>query len=180
MYKFEVNMSEKDYLDYNMFWLTKSHYGKGQIFALRVAFLVVFVVNIIAVLIGEGAMFDKIIRLIPFAIVVLLFEIFMVKLFALFFKSHIKMMKKRGKPGFSPNSVLEFFEDSFCETTDINKTEQKYSAVERISVVDNKMMYIHINNLSAYVLPIACFESKEQYESFMEFIKTKCSVIDVY
>ena len=28
-FKFKVNVSEQDYLDYNLFWLSKSPYGKN-------------------------------------------------------------------------------------------------------------------------------------------------------
>ena len=67
---------------------------------------------------------------------------------------------------YSPSSVIEFYEDVFIETTPDNKTEQKYSAIERISVVDNKVVYIHVNNIMSYILPFSCFESKEQYNEF--------------
>ena len=72
--------------------------------------------------------------------------------------------------GYSPSSVLEFYEDRFIETTEEKRTEQKYSAVERISIVDNKMIYIHVNNIMSYMLPLSCFESKEQYDCFFDFI----------
>ena len=76
--------------------------------------------------------------------------------------------------------VKELGPGEIVEITPDNKTETNYSAVERISIVDNKMIYIHVNNVMAYILPISCFESTEQYNSFMDFIKTKCSDIDVY
>ena len=82
--------------------------------------------------------------------------------------------------GYSPSSVIEFYEDSFVETTPDNKTEQRYASIERISIVDNKMIYIHVNNIMAYILPLSCFETKEQYDEFFEFIKTKCFNIDIY
>ena len=42
--------------------------------------------------------------------------------------------------GYSPSAVIEFYEDVFIETTPDNKTERKYSAIERISIVDNKVV----------------------------------------
>ena len=81
---------------------------------------------------------------------------------------------------YSPSAVLEFYEDGFVETTEQNKTEQKYTSVERISIVNNKMIYIHVNNIMAYILPIACFETEEQYYAFVEFMKMKCGIVDVY
>ncbi|MBQ9749646.1 MAG: YcxB family protein, partial [Clostridia bacterium] len=79
-----------------------------------------------------------------------------------------------------PVSAIEFYENGFTETTPDNKTEQKYSSVERISVINNKVIYIHVNNIMSYILPFSCFDSKEQYTAFFQFIKTKCSKIDMY
>ena len=95
-------------------------------------------------------------------------------------KRQIKSLKKSGKMGYSPESVAEFYDDCFVETTPDNKVEHKYSAVERISIVDNKVVYVHINNVMAYILPFSCFKSEEQYGNFLTFIKTKCANIDVY
>lgn len=89
-------------------------------------------------------------------------------------------MKKSGKMGYSPVAVLEFYQDSFVEITPENKTEQKYTAIERISIVDNKILYLHVNNVMAYMLPLSCFAGKEQYDAFLEFMATKCTYIDVY
>lgn len=82
--------------------------------------------------------------------------------------------------GYSPESIMEFYEDRLVETTSDNKTELKYSAVERISIVDHKVIYIHVNIIMSYLMPISCFESKEQYDSFLEFMRTKCANIDIY
>ena len=82
--------------------------------------------------------------------------------------------------GYSPESIMEFYEDRLVETTSDNKTELKYSAVERISIVDHKMIYIHVNNVMSYILPISSFESREQYDRFLGFIRTKCANIDIY
>ena len=71
-------------------------------------------------------------------------------------------------------------EDRFVEMTPDNKTEHTYSAIERVSIVDDKVIYIHINNVMSYMLPFSCFESKGQYDDFFRFLKTKCANIDVY
>ena len=82
--------------------------------------------------------------------------------------------------GYSPVSEMEFYDESFIEITPDNKSEQKYSAVERVSVIADKVIYIHTNNVMSYILPLCCFESKEQYKDFLDFITTKCSNIDTY
>ena len=82
--------------------------------------------------------------------------------------------------GYSPVSEIEFYDESFVEITPDNKTEQKYSAIERVSVVTDKVVYIHVNNVMSYILPLTCFESKEQYDTFLDFVRSKCANIDVY
>ena len=82
--------------------------------------------------------------------------------------------------GYSPVSEIEFYDESFVEITPDSKTEQKYSAIERVSVITDKVVYIHVNNVMSYILPLSCFESKEQYNNFLDFVRSKCANIDVY
>ena len=179
-FQFNVNINEEDYLDYNKFWMLRSHYGKKQMTTLRIIFAVIIGVYILISLYGGNFTFDSFIGIIPMAILLILFELLLSPLFVLVLKSHLKSLKKKGKMGYSPSSVIEFYEDSFIETTPDSKNEQKYSVVERVSVVDNKVIYIHVNNIMSYILPFSCFESSERYNEFFEFIKTKCSNIDIY
>lgn len=92
----------------------------------------------------------------------------------------MKGLKKKGKMSYSPVSVIEFYDDRLVEITQEQKIEQKYTAIERISVVDNRIIYIHVNHVMAYLLPLTCFESTEQYNDFLAFIKEKCNQIDIY
>ena len=179
-FKFNINTNDQDYLDYNKFWMLRSHYGKKQMTYFRIIFAVIIGVYILISLYGGNFTFDSFIGIIPMTILLILLELLLSPLFVLLLKSHLKNLKKKGKMGYSPSSVIEFYEDVFIETTPDNKTEQKYSAIERISVVDNKVVYIHVNNIMSYVLPFSCFESNEQYNEFFEFIKIKCSNIDIY
>lgn len=179
-FQFNINTNDQDYLDYNKFQMLRSHYGKKQMTTFRVAFAVIVGVYILVLLYGGNFSFDSFIEIIPMATVLIIFELFLSPLFVLFLRCHLNSLKKKGKMGYSPLSVIEFYEDVFIETTPENKTEQKYTAIERVSVVDNKVVYIHVNNIMSYILPFSCFESKEQYNEFFEFIKTKCSNIDIY
>lgn len=179
-FRFNVNVNDQDYLDYNTFWMIRSPYGKKQIITFRITFAVLFAIFILISLFGGGFSLESILRIIPMIIVLSLTQIFFNRFLSWSLKGQIKTLKKSGKMGYSPESVIEFYDESFVETTPENKTEHKYSAIERISVVDNKMIYIHVNNIMSYMLPLSSFESKEQYNSFFEFIKTKCANIDIY
>ena len=82
--------------------------------------------------------------------------------------------------GYSPISTIEFFEESFIETTPDNKTETKYSSVERVIIVGNKVIYIHVSNVMAYIIPTACIQSQEEYESFVAFLQEKGLSVEKY
>lgn len=179
-FRFNVNIDDRDYSDYNKFWLIRSPYGKKQIKTFRITIAVLCAIFILISLFCGGFSLESILAIIPLIIILLLAQIFLTGFLSWALKAQIKALKKSGKMGYSPESVIEFYEECFVETTPENKTEHKYSAIERISVVDNKMIYIHVNNVMSYMLPISCFETKEQYNSFFEFIKTKCANIDVY
>ncbi len=179
-FQFNVNVSDQDYLDYNSFWMIRSPYGKKQIKTFRIAIAVLFAIFISISLFSGGFTLESFLGVIPMVIVLFLAQIFLTKFFSWSLKIQIKALKKSGKMGYSPDSVIEFSQDSLIETTPDNKTEHKYSAIERVSIVDNKMIYIHVNNVMSYILPLTSFESKEQYDDFLDFIKTKCENIDIY
>ena len=172
-FRLNITLNDNDYFEYNKFWMLRSPYGKKQLIFFRI---------IIAVLLGLYMiiMRESLLHVIVTAIVIVLFEIFLSPLFAFSLKGQLKGMKKRGKMGYSPSAIMEFYEDTFVEITPDNKIEQKYKVIERISVVDHKILYIHINNVAAYLLPLSCFDSLTQYNDFLDFIKTKCAKIDIY
>ena len=180
MFKFNVNITDNDYLDYNVFWMTRSHYGKKQITKLRIFIAVLIALYISAMLFSGSFASGTFLSSMPLVIFLAFLFIFMVKIMEWTLKASIKSLRKKGKMGYSPTSVVEFLNETFIETTPENKTEQKYSSIERISLVDNKMIYIHVNNVMAYIIPVSCFESVEQYQSFLDFIKTKSTNIDIY
>ena len=54
MFKFNVNITDNDYLDYNVFWMTRSHYGKKQITKLRI-FIAVLIALYISAMLFSGS-----------------------------------------------------------------------------------------------------------------------------
>lgn len=177
MFKFNVNLTDNDYLEYNKFWNFRSHYGKHQLITMRIVLAVVIGIFMLAVLIMNGFSKDGFIGIIPLAILLALMEIFLKRYVTYTLKAQLNSLKKKGKVAYSPVSVLEFYDDYLVETTENNKTEQKYSSIERVSIIRGTV-YFHVNSIGAYILPITAFENKDIYDKFVEFIKTKISIID--
>lgn len=179
-YKFNVTLTDKDYLDFNIFWMIKSPYGKKQMTKLRLVLIALFVSGGITVmLLGDNSVHTYM-SVGGLAIILLLFQIFMARFMAWSLKCQLKSMKKNGKMAFTPKATLEFSDDVFIETTPDNKTEQKYTSVERISIISGNIIYIHINNIMAYLLPMSSFSSAEEFKKFIDFMKTKVADIDTY
>lgn len=179
-FQFAANINDQDYINFNDFCMVKSYYGKKQMKSIRILFIALFVALWLFSLFSGDFTKESFFGIIPSAILCVLVQVFLPKIFMGLNKMHIKNLKRGGKMPYSPSSVMEFYDDYFVESTPENKTQQKYVAVERISVVEGKTIYIHINKLMAYILPISCFNSKEQFESFVEFTKTKCENVDIY
>lgn len=180
LFRFHVSLSAKDYYEFNKFHMTKSHYGKKTIAFSRILIAVIMLAVILILLIGERFSAESFIYVIPLFVAFCVVELCIVPFSCLMLKIQLKLMKKTGKMPYSSSSVVEFFDDKFVETTVNNKTEYTYSAIERICIIKDKIIYVYINNIMAYLIPICSFESQEQYNSFLEFIKIKCNNIDVY
>ena len=180
MFKFNVNLTDNDYLEYNKFWNFRSHYGKHQLITMRIVLAVVIGIFMIAVLIMNGFSTDGFIGIIPLAILLALMEIFLKRYVTYTLKAQLNSLKKKGKVAYSPVSTLEFYDDYLVEITESNKTEQKYSSIERVSVVRGRAVYLHVNSLMAYILPISAFDNKEQFDSFIEFFNSKIKSMDYY
>ena len=95
-FQFEVNVTEKDYLDYNLFWQFKSPYGKKQILTYRMVFALLFGVLILLTLLKGDFSTDSIIESIFYLFFLILVEIFFKRLTTSIFKSTIKSLKKKG------------------------------------------------------------------------------------
>lgn len=180
LFQFNVNMTDKEYLDYNVFWLTRSPYGKKQMKSGRITIGALYIAFILITLLAGNFSAESFLSTIPLVILLVLFQLLLKRFLAWSLKGQIKTLKKSGKMGYTSNSVVQFNEDDFVDCAPDCKMEHKYSAIERISIVGNKAVYIHVNNVMAYTLPISCFENEKQYDDFLDFMRTKCDNIDVY
>ena len=179
-FKFNIRLTDQDYLDYNIFWMLKSPYGKKQMLKFRITIAILFAAVSFLALFGGGFSVSAWLGIIPYVILLVLFELLLNPFFVWVLKNNIKSLKSKGKMGYSPVAEMEFYDERFIEVTPDTKSEQKYSAVERVSVITDKVIYIHVNNVASYILPLSCFESNEQYNEFLDFVKTKCTNVDVY
>ena len=179
-YKLDITLTDKDYTDFNIFWMLKSPYGKKQMLKSRLILSVIFILAVLYVLITGEGISENFVFIGLMVVMLALFQIFMARFFAFSLKSQFKTLKKSGKMAYSPESTMGFYDDIFVEYTEENKNEHKYTTIERISIVGDKIIYLHINNVTAYLIPMSSFTSAEELRSFIDFIKTKAPIVDMY
>lgn len=179
-YRFQVHLTDQDYYDFNAFFMIRSPYGKKQVKMMRITLIAIIALFVLIALVVGGFSVSAFAGIIPLLLILLLAQIFLTKYLKISVKGQLANLKKSGKPGYSPEAVLEFFEDRIVETTPNSRTEQGYFAIERVSIVDHKVIYFHENTVRAYLLPLSAFDSQEQYNRFLGFIQTKCAHVTEY
>lgn len=179
-YQFQISLTEDDYLQFNKFYMFQSPYGRRKSYRGASIAGVIFLVIAFLLTLLKGFTTRTVVEAIPVLLIALLL-LFYKRYLILLLKAQIKSQKKNGKIAFSPLATMEFYEDHLVETTEENRTEQKYIAVERISVVENRYVYLHTNSIMAYIIPMASFASREEYDGFLTFAKESISKnIDFY
>ena len=177
-YKFDITVTEDEYLQYNTFVNVKSYYGKRKRVGLTAILMIVFLGFSALTLVSKGFSREATMTVCAMAVIVAAFF----ALFPMFVKSAakgaIRNGKKIGKPWYTQSAVMEFYDDYFKELTDEIKTEAKYSRIERVSINKDKAVYIHMNMVMGFIIPMSAFESREQYDSFIAFLETKKITID--
>ncbi|MBQ3101062.1 MAG: YcxB family protein [Clostridia bacterium] len=176
-YKFDITTTDDDYFEFNKFVNFKTSYGRKQLGLMRILIAVIFVAFAVLSLIYNGFSLNFYITAPLLLILLLIYELTLPKMLTRGIKKHIKVIKKSGKMPYSPYSVMEFYEDRFVEITDISRSETLYSSIEKISENENKAIYIHTDVLRGYIIPLSVFESKVQYNEFLDFISAKATNI---
>ena len=179
-FNLKISLNDDDYLDYNIFMNFKSPYGRKNIIVSRVLILLIFLIPIVVNLGYGGFTVHSFINIIPYLILLAVFQILFKPLWIWTLKGHITSMKKKGKLPYTEDAEIEFYDDCFVEIAKDSKSEIKYSVLERVSIVSDKVIYIHFNNAAALILPFSAFDSAEVKSKFTAFISEKCSNIDNY
>jgi hypothetical protein len=173
-FKFNVNITQEDYIELNRIVMTETPAGKKSSKISNLIFISVCAILVLFTLItskfsGEGFIATGVL-IIAFLLVHLTLNKTINNLAV---KATVKSLTKiKGKLPYSENSVLEFYDDVFVEITDENKTESKYSAIENI-IVNENLVVLFINSMQAYIVPTRSFESIEQKNSLVEFLNEK-------
>lgn len=179
-YRFEVFLNDEDYIAYNQFYMLNSKQGRQNISTMRIIISVVLGVIMLVLLTVSYFSIEGIIDALPYAIALVLFHVFIRKIYAGSAKGAVKNAKKHGKAAYSPHSIIEFYDDHFVSMNDHSRTEEKYSSIEGVSVIRGRYVYIHLNSIMSEIISYGAFESEAQFKDFLYFMSGICGGIDYY
>lgn len=179
-FKFNVNLTDEDYLNYNMFTQTMTDGGKKQIAFLRgLMIIIILIMCVLCVSLFEDPLL-KVFTCIALLVILVVFLIRIPQDLKKSTKRVIKAYSHKSKKLFSESTVLEFFEDSFTEYAPGVKTEVNYSAIECVNILNGRYVFIQQNQLQGYILPFTVFESSEQCTACIDFLRSKISNVNFY
>ncbi|MBQ1223071.1 MAG: YcxB family protein [Clostridia bacterium] len=179
-YKLDVELTDKDYLEFNLFQTFKSAVGKKNIRKSRVIFLAAIAALALLVVVLRGFTTSGLIYLGLLAVLTVVYMILFKRIMAASLVKQLKALKKSGKLPFDPKSEIEFFDDKFIESAKTNRNERSYDSIEKICIYGDKYIYLFTSVASAYILPVPLVKKQVNYNAFVKFLSQKCSATEQY
>lgn len=173
MFKYHIVLNDEDYYEFNKFVSFCHPQGKKNQKNARIFFSIMMALIALIIMIFEGFSYYSYGTAFVFCLAIVLFNITVAPLSKLIVKLNIKSFSKSLKRPYTQDYVMEFNDESFFEITDDSKTESLYSALESISVINNKYIYLHIDRLRAYIVPVTVFSCPDECNEFLAFLSNK-------
>ena len=169
-FKFDFTLSEQDYMDFNYFHMFSSKVGVKLYKRLRWLTSGLFLAVGVLYLLLYGFNVDGLTYLGVFGVCAAIDWFACKPTLRATLKRQVKFNKKQGKLPYSPEASMTFEEDCFAERTETNKSEYSYSVICDAYLVNDRMFYLYMDTMRAFLLPVSAFESKAQLNAFLEFI----------
>lgn len=175
MYKFIYNLDDNDYLKFNMYHFLNSPVNKNNARFFKWIPSVMFILTAVWVFIDDGDFIFRVLFLICSSVLSIVWLIFYKRFIAFCTRRFINKTKKTGKLPYNKNIALLFEEESIHEQTEASEGRVKYNQIERF-VITNTGVYIYIDIIQAYILPLRVFSNSQQLNGFLTFLECKTGV----
>ena len=179
-YIFDIFLTEEDYIDFNVFHLSRSVYGKKLQRVVRVLLAVIFVAAALINFWAEGISPVTVLYALLLGVLGLMMTAFYGKFSGFLTKLSIGSLKKSGKMAFSPESRVGFTDEGVLEITPDGRTEKRWESMERLCIREGKVWYLYMNNTAAFILPVEQLCAQTDVEEFRRFLESRVPVVDVY
>lgn len=169
----EFSIIEEDYINFNIHHMDISKTYRRTIFKQRYIIPMLFL--IIPFFLVKISKIPFLNWMVPYGLLYITWACFYKKYLIWKVKNSIKKRLKEGKNnGILGKRTFEICEDEIIEISEYGKSATSIKSVEDVFIND-KYIYIYINSMQAYIVPVRAFISKKEKDEFikhMEFIKS--------
>lgn len=179
-YVFDILLTEADYIDFNVFHMSRSAYGKKHQRMMRGLVAVIFAVAALVNFLAEGISPVSVAYAVLLGALGLLVTVFSGKTSGFTMKLVINNMKKSGKLAFSPESRMEFSDAGIVEITPEGRLEKRWESMERLCIREGKVWYLYMNNTAAFILPVEQIAAQADPAEFRRYLESRFAQVDVF
>lgn len=179
-YIFDIFLTEEDYIEFNIFHLNRSVYGKKHQRVLRTMLAVIFAAAALLNFWAEGISPVTVAYALLLGFLGLMMTVFFGKFSGFLTKLSIGNLKKSGKLAFSPEARVGFTDEGVLEITPDGRTEKRWESIERLCIREGKVWYLYMNNSAAFLLPEEQLRAQTDLAEFRAFLKSRVPVVDVF
>jgi hypothetical protein len=170
MYNFNYCLSEKDYLEFNIYHIKNAPSQKRAALIIRLPAIALLIVTAVLVLLSGGFSSNIIFGAAVASIFLFGWDLIM----RIAIKSQIKLMKRDGRAPYDANPQISFGEEEVHEISETSELKVKYVNVEKVcDDKKNGAVYIFFSAMQAFILPHRAFESDAHRSEFLAFINGK-------
>lgn len=180
-FSFNVRLTDEDYLLFNEFALKNSGMSKKADIIINILVSLIFILSALNLVLTNGMNTVSAVAVIFLVVMWLIFMLCSKRANAVFTKFFTRMLiKGKAKKPYTPDSVLEFYDGFFKEIAPDNKSEINYTALDKITVIKNRYVFLFLDGVRGYVVPFSCFKSEAQEKEFIDFLSTVCSKTELF
>lgn len=174
MYTFTIQLTEEDYIRFNVAHFFNSPMSKKNKFTMQyiTPLLMLLLAPLAALFLHRSTGVPPVFVYAAFGIAILLYMIRFKNFINSTIKKNIQKMEKSGKLPFDKNSTLTFSQDQITDVSEKGETKIYYTALERIDQDDNAF-YIYHSTIQAFIVPFRVFASLDEQSQFYSFIQSR-------
>ena len=171
--KLQFLLTEKDYIEFNIYHMNHSPTYKKAIFFQRYILSLVYL--ILPFFFAQTSTIPLGFWLIPFIIVWLLWVLFYKRYAQKRSLRYIRNMIKEGRVGNSFGKItIELNDKGIVETTDNGESTTKWNGIDKLGE-SKDYFFLYMDSLKAYIVPKRCFVNDEEKDAFINEVKSKLS-----
>ncbi len=171
VFKFTFELTQQDYLDFNMFWVKTSKYVQKQIRTFRILFaLLPFLVLFLSL--DTDRMDVFIITLVFFSIISILLFVYLPALHRAFTLMGLKRMLAGQRNNNLGERTVRFEENRILHKTAYEDISMSYEKIIDLQQSDGAV-YLFTAPAIALIIPFRVFSTEEERQSFIDYLKLK-------